>query len=100
MNGAQLIAAERQRQVRAEGFSEDGDRKHGSGQLARAGIFYAHAAFIQSTILKPPRLPVPYLWPLRKKWWKPSRDPIRNLVKAGALIAAEIDRLQHAKEKK
>lgn len=25
-------------------------------------------------------------------WWKPSRDPIRDLEKAGALIAAEIDR--------
>jgi hypothetical protein len=37
-------------------------------------------------------------WPWSKKWWKPSSDPIRNLVKAGALIAAEIDRLQRAKK--
>ena len=28
------------------------------------------------------------------EWWKPSIDPVRNLAKAGALIAAEIDRLQ------
>jgi hypothetical protein len=33
-------------------------------------------------------------WPWDQDWWKPSPDPIRNLVKAGALIAAEIDRLQ------
>lgn len=33
-------------------------------------------------------------WPWDYKWWKPSDDPIKNLVKAGALIAAEIDRLQ------
>lgn len=33
-------------------------------------------------------------WPWHSSWWKPSDDPIRNLVKAGALIAAEIDRLQ------
>jgi hypothetical protein len=33
-------------------------------------------------------------WPWGKRWWKPSEDPVRNLVKAGALIAAEIDRLQ------
>lgn len=33
-------------------------------------------------------------WPWAAKWFKPSDDPIRNLVKAGALIAAEIDRLQ------
>ena len=33
-------------------------------------------------------------WPWHRCWWKPSDDPIRNLVKAGALLAAEIDRLQ------
>ena len=30
---------------------------------------------------------------LAEEWWKPSADPVRNLEKAGALIAAEIDRL-------
>ena len=38
-------------------------------------------------------------WPWAKKWWKPSDDPVRNLVKAGALIAAEIDRLESLKAK-
>ena len=42
--------------------------------------------------LKPPRFDWPSSW--NTSWWKPSADPIRNLVKAGALIAAEIDRLQ------
>lgn len=32
-------------------------------------------------------------WPWATDWWKPSDDPITNLVRAGALIAAEIDRL-------
>jgi hypothetical protein len=36
---------------------------------------------------------VPSSWPWDYDWWKPSDDPIRNLTKAGALIAAEIDRL-------
>jgi len=36
----------------------------------------------------------PFTWPWEASWWKPSDDPIRNLAKAGALIAAEIDRLQ------
>lgn len=36
-------------------------------------------------------------WPFNRKEWKPSSDPIRNLVKAGALIAAEIDRLHRVK---
>ena len=36
-------------------------------------------------------------WPWSDKWWKP-KDKIRDLVRAGALIAAEIDRLQRLKE--
>lgn len=32
-------------------------------------------------------------WPWAREDWKPDENPIRNLVKAGALIAAEIDRL-------
>ncbi len=46
------------------------------------------------------KLPSGYQWP--EDWeaevWKPSADPVHNLVKAGALIAAEIDRLQRASE--
>lgn len=38
----------------------------------------------------------PELWPWDVRWWKPSPDPERNLVKAGALIAAELDRLARA----
>jgi ribosomal protein S14 len=37
------------------------------------------------------------LWPWDMDWWKPSNG-IQNLVKAGALIAAEIDSLKR-KEK-
>ena len=35
-------------------------------------------------------------WPWRNEDWKPSNDRVVNLVKAGALIAAEIDRLERA----
>lgn len=35
------------------------------------------------------------MWPFSQEWWKPTPDDrIRELAKAGALIAAEIDRLQ------
>jgi hypothetical protein len=37
---------------------------------------------------------LPANWPWEGEWWKPSTDPVRNLVKAGALIASEIDRLK------
>jgi hypothetical protein len=36
---------------------------------------------------------IPKDWPWDLSWLKPSPDPKHNLVKAGALIAAEIDRL-------
>ena len=38
-------------------------------------------------------------WPWNITWWKPSTDPVRNLTKAGALIAAEIERIQRAVNK-
>jgi hypothetical protein len=37
------------------------------------------------------------MWPWEASWWKPSQtDRIKELAKAGALIAAEIDRLKNA----
>lgn len=41
----------------------------------------------------------PAAWPWMQSAFKPSADPIRNLEKAGALIAAEIDRRLHAAAK-
>jgi hypothetical protein len=38
------------------------------------------------------------LWPFEPASYKLSDDPIRNLTKAGALIAAEIDRLERTRE--
>jgi hypothetical protein len=40
-------------------------------------------------------------WPWNFKWWKPHPDNrIRDFEKAGALIAAEIDRLLRLDEKR
>ena len=44
-------------------------------------------------------LGIPPTWPWDESWFKPTPDDrIRELVKAGALILAEIDRLQRLKE--
>lgn len=85
--GTELIAEERTRQISGEGWSAEHDDSHKRGELARAGVAYAIHALIGGT------QPV-NAWPWELKWWKPSDEPVRNLVKAGALIAAEIDRLQ------
>ena len=62
------------------------------GEMIDAARAYALAA--KARELGVGRLPyIPFGWPWGQAWWKPSTDPIRNLVKAGALIAAEIDRL-------
>lgn len=95
MNGAELIAAERVRQIYGEGWTAEHDAGRCTGDLARAAHCYIHAAELNmSRSPLPGRLPKN--WPWEDEFWKPSPDPIRNLVKAGALIAAEIDRLQAA----
>jgi hypothetical protein len=91
MTGAARIAAERQRQIDVEGYTTEHDAEHDAGELTDAGIYYAWLARGQMTDSYRP-LMLDFPW--HESAWKPSDDPIRNLEKAGALIAAEIDRLQ------
>lgn len=97
MNGIELIAQERQRQINTEGWTPAHDDKHTSAELTNSARAYAMAAAMQVCGVKP-RIDPPISWPWNDKWWKLSLDPVRNLVKAGALIAAEIDRLQRKNE--
>lgn len=87
--GVERIAEERQRQITEEGWTLEHDAVHYQGALARAGVAYAMLGSgycsDENAIYK--------VWPFEERWWKPSDDPVRNLVKAGALIAAEIDRI-------
>ena len=85
--GIELIARERQRQITEEGWTSEHDNTHRNGELVLAAMTYADEAHIGSVRL------IGSTWPWDEKWWKPG-SPVRNLVKAGALIAAEIDRLQ------
>lgn len=86
-----MIAAERARQVAAEGYTPEHDASHPVGELARAGAAYALWAAGGGRTG-----PNPYD---AMRWWPPDwkfgydDDPVRALAKAGALIAAEIDRL-------
>lgn len=95
--GVTRIAAERNRQVGEEGYTPTHDSAHDDGALAAAAACYAeYAAGQQVADTRPPGLPplgTPGNWPFELQAWKPSLDPVRNLERAGALIAAEIDRL-------
>lgn len=90
--GAAMIAAERARQQSEEGWTPEHDDEHDAGELARAAEAYLFRYDDGA------RATMPGMWPARwhSRYWKPSDDPVRNLVKAGALIAAEIDRLLRA----
>jgi hypothetical protein len=96
MNGTELIAQERQRQIDAEGWTPEHDDGHVSAELTNAACAYAETAALQmyGDDEKPAIEIAPDCWPWHTEWWKPSPDPVHNLVKAGALIAAEVDRLQ------
>ncbi|MBD5627517.1 MAG: hypothetical protein HDQ90_08605 [Desulfovibrio sp.] len=97
MTGAELIAQERQRQIEEERYSPQYDaRYHHDGQLAAAAVCYALPENCRGCInFSYISRPIPELWPWTWETWKPTpNDRIRELVKAGALIAAEIDRLQ------
>lgn len=96
--GVDLIRAERLRQIEEEGWSPDHDNVHTKGEMAGAAAIYAlhGCGFENPHILEARRPDVTHkvrIWPWADRFWKPS-DRIRDLVKAGALIAAEIDRLQ------
>lgn len=98
--GAELIAEERQRQIEVEGYTKEHDAKHTHGSLASAAICYAIPSEYRKYSYCPLRKErVPDFWPWGLEYWKPCpKDRIRELVKAGALIAAEIDRLQLEKQ--
>ena len=86
------VAAERRRQIEAEGWTPEHDDEHSVGELAKAAACYAlvSAGFNPDATIN--------VWPWHRLWWKPS-DKRRNLVKAGALILAEIERLDRMAER-
>jgi len=91
-DGVGRIAAERLRQISNEGWTPEHDAEHIHGELAVAGVCYANEAILWNYAHADGDYPDE--WPFEEAAWKPAEnDPIRNLVKAGALIAAEIDRL-------
>ena len=112
--GIEIIAKERKRQVEEEGYTSEYDDRQEDGSLANASAVYAMTPdkldeFIESgyTIME-------VVWPWDNQFYKPSKgniytsenppqenidNRIHELAKAGALIAAEIDRLLRLKNK-
>lgn len=100
MNAIDSIAAERRRQIEEEGWTTDHDDRHVRGELGTVAACYAVPSHYRDSCA---RLFWPRTWDW--KWWKPAgpHDGLtarrRDLVKAGALIAAEIDRIDRLAER-
>ena len=82
------VISERQRQRAVEGWTSEHDDAYQNSELADAAACYAINAHNQG-------LSTPAHWPWAPDWWKQS-GPRRDLVKAGALILAEIERIDRA----
>lgn len=99
------IAAERERQVAEEGWSADHDDHHTDRSLAAAAASYAWLASLHELSRKEQirrrsfresgvHATIHDLWPRSwaDKWFKPKTRR-RDLIRAAALIVAEIERI-------
>lgn len=85
----QEICDERTRQITQEGWTPEHDDEHDMGQLAHAAGCYA--LFGDDYAFSDGHPPIRY-WPWDAEWWKP-KDRRRDLIRAGALIVAELERM-------
>lgn len=106
--GVALIASERERQVTGEGYTPEHDDEHQVGELALAAALYATPTLLYEQRRYAVAVTFQDPWPweprfdgrphngnvLKANTALPREARIRQLVKAGALIAAEIDRLE------
>ena len=79
------VLAERQKQIALNGYSAEHDAQYVNAELSLAAISYADPSVTSSSA------PVPKLWPWQIDFWRPGSRR-ENLVRAAALIIAEIDR--------
>jgi hypothetical protein len=93
-----LFATERSRQIQAEGFSPADDDRYLAGELARAAAAYALPSPWRHKSADHGHRP-PSTWPWPTEWFKPTPgDRLREIVKAGALLLAEAERLIRAQK--
>jgi hypothetical protein len=107
------VIAERKRQIEVEGWTPEHDDAHKDGSLALAAACYAMFASVSDAAREATEMSAGLtvsgnampgwaawlqIWPWDRKWWKP-KDRRSDLVRAGALIFAEIERLDRAEEK-
>lgn len=87
MTGIALIAQERAEQITKHGYTRDNDKLHTNGQLAEAAIYAINGDY--------ETYPKDWNPDFKDKIGGLGKTYIQRLAVAGALIAAEIDRMQN-----
>jgi len=85
----ELVEEERHRQISEKGWTADHDDTHTNGELSRAAACYVGVTYATEERSKTYK----NYWPWNIQSYKPSNDPKRNLIKAAALILADLERL-------
>ncbi len=94
MRSIELIKQERQRQIEKEGWTSEHDKQHSRSELAIAAACYAVEGTKASVVRQVTSQTNYDAWPWDDQWDKRrTHSQLKRLVIAGALIAAEIDRL-------
>lgn len=90
-SGLDLIVKERFRQVREEGYTAKHDKQHSDGSMALLACCYAlkHTDIEDKGIADQASMFLKY----QKDFLPKFGDKVKNLKRAGALIAAELDRV-------
>jgi hypothetical protein len=97
MKASKLTYDERQRQIKKEGYTLDHDDLHENGEIGIAALCYYQSISERDLPGGDINMGIemPYDWPWDRSDWKPSPDNrLKELVKAGALYRAELERIQ------
>jgi len=90
------VRKERLAQLDREGWTPSHDDSHTGNELAFAGALYGlNAAMNGGRQTYEGHHAIRELWPWSGEWWKPTTRR-RDLVKAAALLVAEIERIDRA----
>jgi hypothetical protein len=98
--GLDLIAKARQKQI-DKGYTPELDLDYYQEELAIAAMCYIKAGIATNYSIACITYDggyrkgegTPQEWPWASEYWTPSNEAVENYAKAGALIAAELDRL-------
>ena len=88
--GIKEITEERKKQIEKHGYTAEHDSIYNNDELIMCAIAYLEGLVYGEHIAES-------LWPFDKKYLHLEDGKLGNLKKAGAFIAAEIDRMEYDK---